>query len=1664
LLSIGTALVVLATMTPAWGAPAASFTWSRPDRYRDTSGDGFRDSATTSEDISAPFTVRLSACGSSGDGSTITQYQWRSAAFTPVDTAECAITVPFAAEGSYSVQLTILTSGGNATVTHPVTVNDLLVVSLGDSYASGEGNPHSFGYPEIGLPLPIDITWEDRICHRSAYAGPAQAAAWLEEKDPKTSVTFVHLACSGAKIEDQELPGDVRGPYNNVQPALGGLLDPYEGQEVTEWLHPPTFPAQVDAAAALTGARPVDAMTVSIGGNDVQFAGIVKDCIVNVIGCHIDSDAPPNPDGIDILDQYLPLLSARYDRLAQRLQSQFGSRLVSDDVFMTEYPDPTRCNDGGVCSMIPGVITRPEGIWASGTVLPQLNGIMADAATNHGWTYVDGISAGFKNGHGYAADDSWLISLPRSIFQQGSKDGAFHPNVAGHTWYRNRILAKIGPQLAPQTTQPTAAIASDPFELPVGVAAPDFTTDRDSDLLPDLFDNCPRVFNPTQKDQDKNAIGDDCGFTITDKELATDSDLDDPTCSSVPQRAEGEPPPLPKPVNMGPKGKEPCAIGAAIAQSNETGQAQTGDSTGNAGNFLSPGTYQGPGETIVNGLQLDATSTPITNNEVLTRFEIPIPRCQALLRRPCVTVEGAGFNISSSGVGLYGMDIVGPISVTGSPDIDFLGNWMGGHPEAPTIPQTRLFLYRVSGRIGGPAWWQRNVISGANAGIEIFYTQDTPLVIEGNYIGTDVKGVVANPNLGKGIELTTHGFEVAGANPLIKGNVIAGNAGDGISTAIPGDAPAVIVGNKIGLNAQGNPLGNGGFGIYNNGTIDVWIGGTGAGQGNQIAFNAKGGIQLQSGVEIPILGNTIWGNGSTAYPGALGINLAQDCCDISQVLNNDPGDTDGAETSGIGYPNQGQNFPVLTGVALNEPETATIINTTLDAHPSTAYTVELFANPGGCEPSRHGEGEIFLKRVTLTTQSTGIGGLAVTVNQVLDPATVVTATATDPNGNTSEFSMGVARVGRCGGTFQVNDAGNAGDGQTSNGVCDTGTTAAPTGDCTLRAAMQQANAVSGVDKITFEIGTGAATITPATNLPGITEAVVIDGTTQPGFDGSPLVRLDGSLLGGGGRGLEFNSAGSIVRGLSVTNFGSYGIIGLNAPSLWVTGNYIGLQPDGVTTGLNDTGVYLLNSADSTIGGTAAGEGNVISGNDDGIRLVSGSSNDGIVVQGNLIGTDPSGATAIANTAGITTAAPNSLIGGTAQGAGNLISGNTGAGVWVSGTAAGILGNRIGTDASGTAALGNGTYGVALETSGHHLGGTLAGAANTIAFNGGTGVDAVTGNIVRGNSIHTNGGPGLAVRPSGSIPLVAAPTLSRVDGLDLTGWVTGAPGSYAVEVFANDGPCSSATEARTLVKRVTATIGASGVQAPFSVELPVMDATTALTAIAIRDTANTSPLSACLLNADITAPRGVAIAALDPVQTSLALPLSLAGADGAGVQFQVQARTARWDAGTFTAFAPITTTTNRTYVFHGTAGTSVCFRARGTDEWANQSAWSAQRCTTFPLDDVALNGSRWNRDDDALSYRGTISKAQVDGATLTRAGASATQLAVVVTRCAECGALKVKWKGTLLATVDLRSSTTRRRVVVVLDKLSNPGSGAVELVATPQGAHPARVDGLAIIRR
>src|SRR5205807_624197 len=136
----------------------------------------------------------------------------------------------------------------------------------------------------------------------------------------------------------------------------------------------------------------------------------------------------------------------------------------------------------------------------------------------------------------------------------------------------------------------------------------------------------------------------------------------------------------------------------------------------------------------------------------------------------------------------------------------------------------------------------------------------------------------------------------------------------------------------------------------------------------------------------------------------------------------------------------------------------------------------------------------------------------------------------------------------------------------------------------------------------------------------------------------------------------------------------------------VLGNYIGADATGAKPLGNADGVTLAGGATgNVIGGAAAGSANVLSGNTDAGLLLGGAINS---AQGNLIGTDRTGAAALGNAgSGVSINASGATIGGTAAGAGNVISANA-VGITVAADAVQVVGNLIGTNAAGAAALGN----------------------------------------------------------------------------------------------------------------------------------------------------------------------------------------------------------------------------------------------------------------------------------------------------------------------------------------------------------------------------------------
>jgi hypothetical protein len=247
--------------------------------------------------------------------------------------------------------------------------------------------------------------------------------------------------------------------------------------------------------------------------------------------------------------------------------------------------------------------------------------------------------------------------------------------------------------------------------------------------------------------------------------------------------------------------------------------------------------------------------------------------------------------------------------------------------------------------------------------------------------------------------------------------------------------------------------------------------------------------------------------------------------------------------------------------------------------------------------------------------------------------------------------------------------------------------AAGAGTGTLRQAIIDLNAApAGLNVIQFDIpGTGVQTIRPLRNLPIIFHQVVLDGDTQPGFAGNPLVELDGATASGhgGGFGLALGggSDGSIIRGLIISRWSVAGIDVVSTNNQ-IVGNYIGTDASGSVAEGNGAGIGI-DADGNVIGGTGAADRNVISGNTDGVEIaLQGVGGTGTFLEGNYIGTDVSGTRALGNRFNgvviFSSSATDTAIGGTflTPGAGNLIAFNGAAGVEDQGTNTSILGNAI----------------------------------------------------------------------------------------------------------------------------------------------------------------------------------------------------------------------------------------------------------------------------------------------------------------------------------------------------------------------------------------------------
>ncbi len=414
------------------------------------------------------------------------------------------------------------------------------------------------------------------------------------------------------------------------------------------------------------------------------------------------------------------------------------------------------------------------------------------------------------------------------------------------------------------------------------------------------------------------------------------------------------------------------------------------------------------------------------------------------------------------------------------------------------------------------------------------------------------------------------------------------------------------------------------------------------------------------------------------------------------------------------------------------------------------------------------------------------------------------------------------------------------------------TTTADSGAGSLRQAILNANANAGVDTIRFQIGTGSQVITPATALPNITDPVILDGTTQTGYAGTPLIVLDGSAAPLGTSGLVLsNNTGSTVRGLEIINF----------------------SKDFTGTFVNSAGINIQNGGGDTI-------------------------------QGNFIGTDGTHADPNGYAGILINDSANNLIGGTTAADRNVISGNTNAGIYMANplsTGNQIEGNFIGTDATGVNALPNGAAtvsigGIVIDGFGaggttpngkNSIGGTAAGAGNLIAFER-YAVQIVNsaGNPILGNNMHDNGtgilldgssSPTAAgATHSGGNDDVGQPSITAVTpgttGATITGALTStASAQFRIELFSS--PKSGADawgngQGETLIGTATLTTDATG-KGTFSIETPTVPSGQYVVATATNLATNdTSPFSVPLFTPVV-----------DPIGGSKGQPYALGATSG-----------------------------------------------------------------------------------------------------------------------------------------------------------------------------------------
>jgi hypothetical protein len=349
-------------------------------------------------------------------------------------------------------------------------------------------------------------------------------------------------------------------------------------------------------------------------------------------------------------------------------------------------------------------------------------------------------------------------------------------------------------------------------------------------------------------------------------------------------------------------------------------------------------------------------------------------------------IDGGGSNAEIGGTTAADRNLISGnknIGVSVGSGAQIFGNYIGTNAAGTQAIANGEWGLTVnaSANVGGLSATARNVISGNGSfGVNI---QGTKLKLVGNFIGLNARATGVIGNQDSGIHLHD-----AVDVPLI-GNMIGGNQGYGIEiggSPNKGSQTITVQGNFIGTNGGGANFGNAKSGIEFDAVSGLVIGGTGAGEANTIAFNGDAGVLVMGRGKISA--NNIYSNNG------LGIDLGANFGTGDGVTLNDPNDADGG-------PNEKQNFPVLTN-AVMDSNLNTTIDATLNSSANFPYTVEFFVSPG-CDPSGYGEGQTYLGSTTVTTIGNDVSFSKTFASPLAGK--FITATATNPEGKTSEFSQ-----------------------------------------------------------------------------------------------------------------------------------------------------------------------------------------------------------------------------------------------------------------------------------------------------------------------------------------------------------------------------------------------------------------------------------------------------------------------------------------------------------------------------------------------------------------------------------------------------------------------------------------------------------------------------------